>query len=172
MSTFWKIPGEALSFWDQMYLGDRVWPGAWTVQIEKGRSVDKPKANGKDGYSLANKGYTGAPFKATGRIWTEEQQNNLESFISKYDPEFSKIAEPLDIYHPICELLLLSQVFISKITMTQPAPGALWLTVGVEMDQWFPAEKIKKAKPVGFDGTSLAGSPINPADFEIGPPRL
>lgn len=169
---FWVVPGEEGSLWDFLYLGDRVWPGIWSVKLSKSRSVDKAKANTQDGYTLTNRGYQGAPLTATGRMWTSNQLDTLQSFIAKYDPEFSKIAEPLDIYHPACEILTLDRVFISKMALDPPGPGAKYTTLTLEMDQWFKPTQIKKAKPVGFKGTSLASAPLDPAAFRVDPPKV
>lgn len=167
---FWVVPGEDGSLWDFLYLGDRVWPGIWSVKLSKSRSVDKAKANSKDGYTLTNKGYQGAPLTATGRLWLSTQLDDLQGFIAKYDPEFGKIAEPLDIYHPACEILTLDRVFISKISLDPPGPGAKYTTIGIEMDQWF--KTTKPAKPIGFKGTSLASAPLDPNAFRVGPPKV
>lgn len=140
--------------------------------MSKSRAVDKAKSKSLDGYTLTNKGYDGAPVTAVGRLWLQDQLDTLQSFITKYDPEFSKIAEPLDIYHPVCEILLLDRVFISKISLDPPVSGQKYTTVTVEMDQWFKPTQIKKAKPVGFNGTNLASAPLDPNAFRVGPPKV
>lgn len=160
------------SLWDFLMLGGRFWPGLWKVDCSKSRAVDKAKAAGVDGYTLTNKGYAGAPFKATGRLWTSEQIQELQTILPDFDPEWAGVSTPLDVYHPTLDLMQVGAAYLSKIEIKGPEQGIL--TITLDLDQWFPITKPAKSasKPKGFDGAAGANAPLNPEDFRLDPPGV
>jgi hypothetical protein len=166
----WGTPDQ--SIWDVLYLGSEVWPGAWRVDAVKEREIDKAKAAGVNGYTLTNKGFKGAPIKATGVLWLPEHLEAFSQIFPRYDPEYLGVSSPLDIYHPQTELLRVYTVFLHKISVS--GPDRKRLTVVLEMDQWFPETRPAKTttKPKGFDGAAGANAPLNPEDFRVGPPEI
>jgi len=169
---FWVLPQFSGGFWDDLWLGGVQLPGQWKVEVVKERSIEKKKQQGIDGNALQDKGYVGAVLKATGIIWTEPQLEDFENTIPIFDPKTpGSTRSPLDIYYPAAALLSVNSVYVRKITIQQLSKQIL--TTVWDLEEWFasfkPAKPSKTAK--GFDGANNSGDPLNPKDFQVGPPK-
>lgn len=166
---FWT---DIIPHWDTLFLGGTQMPGVWKIEGDKERAADKAKVAGQDGYTLTNKGYNGGAIKAIGRLWTGEQINEIYALLNAFDPEFVTAAAPYDIYHPSCEVLWITHVWVKKLAIKGPEKGIL--TVTMDLDQWFPETKPSRSskKVKGFDGVATQGAPLSPEDLELGPPTL
>ncbi len=169
---FWVLPQFSGGYWDDLWLGGVLLPGQWKVEVVKERSIEKKKQQGIDGNALQDKGYVGAVLKATGILWTAEQLEDFENAIPIFDPRTPGSARnPLDIYYPAAHLLSVFSVYVRKITIQQLSKQIL--TTVWDLEEWFPA--VKPAKPSktakGFDGANNSGDPLNPKDFQVGPPK-
>ena len=158
------------SLWDFIWLGGVLWPGIWTVDIKKARSIDQAKAKGKDGISLTDNGYKAAPVNATGLLWLAKHLSDLEEILPNFDPEtVGQARGALDIYHPAAQLLGIKQVYLEEIGTSNPVKGVL--KVSLSMIQWFPSTKTFGTKPLkGFDGTAKSGAKLDARDFSVPKP--
>lgn len=161
------------SLWDFLWLGGGLVPGMCAdFDVSKERSIDLAKQKGKDGITLTDNGYDGAPCKATQILWTKKQWDDFTVWLPNYDPQKPGGSRtPLDIVHPAANLLGVRSVYLKKIHTSNPVKGIL--RVDFEMVQWFPATATAKSKGAtkGFDGTdNKSGAVLDPNAFVVPQP--
>jgi len=161
------------SLWDFLWLGGGLVPGLCALfDISKERSIDLAKQKGKDGITLTDNGYNGAPCKATQILWKKSQWDDFTDWLPNYDPQRpGGVRTPLDIVHPAAALLGVRSVYLTKIHTSNPVNGIL--RVDFEMVQWFPSTATAKTKAAtkGFDGTNNKnGGVLDPKAFDVPKP--
>jgi hypothetical protein len=161
---YWVDPelgGGVASLWDFVWLGNVLWPGFWTVEIVKSRSVDVAKVKGQDAATLTDNGYDLASVKLNGRLWGQDQLDRFDQILPDFDPRRpGSVKSPIDIYYPSASLLGIKTIYIKSITVGTPS-GQI-LPVSIDAIEWAKptsAAKVVTGKntPKGLDKPAAPG---------------
>lgn len=123
----------ATNAWDKVLIGvpydqskgeQPYTPGICTVEVMKGRGVDKKKSAGKDGTTVTFQGIENADVRIDVMIWTPEQLRQFVSLWSLLCPKLGKSApNPYDVQHPT--LTLHDVKSLQFIRGSGPVPGPI-----------------------------------------------
>lgn len=129
---FWggaSAEGENFSLdpWDVVFIGGDPLPGICEVKGIAQLEVDKKKAKGSHGSTITVTGYLPSPFEVTVTVWTEDQKDFLEAWITKFwinpqkEPPKPK-GQPqvsLALDHPACAMLGIDTCIVLGISMLE-----------------------------------------------------
>lgn len=161
MSLPWVTDGDLL--WDTLIMGGKVWPGLPTVDVKVTRKIDVQKNEGEDGATLKDVGYQPAEVSITIRMWLREQWEELQRRLAEVHPRRpGGSRQPVDIWHPMAQLLGVRQIYVTEIGELKPGfgPETGSFALSLKALEWFPATKpaagnLKSAKSGG--GTTGPG---------------
>lgn len=141
--------------WDACILGKFRLPGVASLEIKRGRKLDKKSAPGKNGASVTDKGGEGAEVTITLQMTTADEWDAWCAALRILDP--TKVApQAYDIIHPEAEAFQVQSVMVEKISSGKPDSGIK--TIKIECTEWFAQPKGKgKSKvvtPTGAKGAS------------------
>lgn len=153
------------SDWDKLILAGQTFPGVAVVEADQGRAVETKKRRRWDGVFLRDNGRDPSNIKAVLFVWTPEQSQELDRILPGFFPRQSGgLTSPTDISHPVTRILGIKQVYVKKISVSNPNQGIL--RVNFEMIEWF--EKLRRVRfREAIKGDSKGGEVIDASDVDI-----
>lgn len=112
--------------WDALYLGgERVrLPGLADVSVKLGRKLDSKGPAGSDGANIRDKGYKLAEVEVELTFWLGEQWDAYVQMLGDLLAlRVPRAAVPLDIWHPACRSLGVTQVYLEELDSPKNASG-------------------------------------------------
>lgn len=170
------IPDLQSGQWDELWLGSAgelvKFPGIWSVSgsgIQ--RKIDEKNAKGNSKAKIKDEGDKAGKITLEGILWSNELVEEFERLLAMVHPrQTGGPKSPLDIYHPLTELLGIKQLYVHGIPVPRHDKKQGILTVRFDVTEWIPEpKKDKKGKGGGGGGInakSLADLGINTEEWD------
>jgi len=146
---FWLSADDPL-IWDRLWLGGEEFPGLTTISGQGlQRKIDVKDAKGEDGGSIRDEGYQPARIQISIQIYSESDWQWLQELWPMITPrKKGGVRNPLEILHPVTELLGIRHIYIDTIPVPKLADQILTVTFGAI--EWIPEPKtVKKGAGTG-----------------------
>lgn len=137
--------------WDELWLGGAgelvKFPGIWSVTgsgIQ--RKIDEKNSKGASKASIQDEGDKAAKLTLEGMLWTDEQVAEFEQLLPTIHPrQTGGPKSPVDIYHPLTELLGIKQIYTHGIPIPKHEKKQGRLVLRFDVTEWLPKPKTDKA---------------------------